>query len=568
MCDTHARPHAHGPHAHGAHTHDAAPPPAPRAISLADAAAHARDHALWTRRDFMTQATAAAAGAFVIGTGASARAVRAASHTPLLQLLGGTETDRVLVIIQLGGGNDGLNMVVPYTSGQYYARRPTIAQPANSLVTLDGDYGLNGAMAALAPVWGRGDLAVVHSAGYPSHSRSHFRSTDIWASGSRADEVRSDGWTGRTLDAMYPGHVASPLDFPVAVRIGGASSLLVRGAGGALGMSFSDAGQLERLAETGQFYDEADVPPTLAGSELGFVRQIYNSGLRYRDAVYGASQNGANSGAATYSDGGLGDSLAAVARLVKGGLGARVYAVSIGGFDTHADQLMHQTGLLRQIAESVAAFYTDLGATGDADRVLTMTFSEFGRTVSQNGSAGTDHAEASPMLLFGGGVGGGLYGDGPGPVLDTLPAGASALPMSVDFRRVYASVLRQWFSLGGADADAVLGGAFSPLTGLVDAAPVAGEPDAADASALTLGPVAPNPVRGRASVPFTLGRSGPAHLRVLDVQGRTVLDLSRATLAAGAHRAALDVSGLAAGVYLVRLDTAAATRTVTITVVR
>ena len=554
MCDTHAHP-----------------PAAPRAISLDDAAAHARDHAAWTRRDFLSQATAAAAGAFVLGTGAQARTVRASSHTPLLQLLGGTETERVLVIVQLGGGNDGLNMVVPYTSGAYYSRRPTIAQPRASLLTLDADYGLNGAMQALAPVWGRGDLAVVHSAGYPSHSRSHFRSTDVWASASRADEVRSDGWTGRYVDRAYPGHAQTPLDFPVAVRIGGASSLLVRGAGGALGMSFSDAGQLQRLAETGQFYDEADVPPTQAGAELGFVRQVYNSGLRYRDAVYGASQAGTNDGSAAYPTGGLGDSLAAVARLVKGGLGSRVYAVSIGGFDTHADQLMHQTGLLAQIATAVAAFYTDLGATGDAGRVLTMTFSEFGRTVSQNGSAGTDHAEASPMLLFGGGVGGGLYGDGPGPVLDTLPAGASALPMSVDFRRVYASVLRQWFGLAQGDAEAVLGGAFSPLDGLVDAATVAAEPDAAEAG-FSLGPVAPNPVRGRAVVPFALDRAGTARLRVLDLQGRTVLDAPRGALAAGPHTATLDVSALAAGVYLVRLDAASgggsASRTVTITVVR
>lgn len=547
--------------------HHHAPPRAGRAISLDFGRDHDRDHAAWTRRDFLTGATTAAAGAFLLGTGAAARTVRASSHTALLQSLGRAETDRVLVIIQLGGGNDGLNMVVPYTSDAYYRRRPTIAQAQGSLMMLDGDYGLNGAMSSLAPMWGDGDLAVIHSAGYPSHSRSHFRSTDIWASASDANETRSDGWTGRYVDRAFPSHVQEPLPYPVAIRIGGASSLLVRGSGGSLGMSFSNPSQFERLAQTGQFYDEADVPATLAGDELRFVREIYNSGLRYRDAVYDASQAGDNDAEAGYVGGGLSSSLAAVARLIKGGLPSRIYAVSIGGFDTHSNQLDRQPALLRQIADAVTAFYADLGATGDDGRVLTMTFSEFGRTIGQNGSAGTDHAEASPMLVFGAGVGGGLYGDGPGPVLDGLPNNASALPMSVDFRRVYASVLDDWFGMETDATSAVLGGGFSPLGGLV-ASPmsVASAPTPDDA--LSLGPVAPNPVAGRATVSFSLARSGAVSLHLIDLQGRTVRHVADGSYSAGPHSATLDTSGLAAGVYLVRLEAGGAARTVSVTVVR
>ena len=549
--------------------HHAAPPSGGRprrAISLDFGRDHDRDHAAWSRRDFLTGATAAAAGAFLLGSGAEARTVRASSHTALLQALGREETDRVLVVIQLGGGNDGLNMVVPHSSDAYYRRRPTIGQARGSLLALDADYGLNGAMSSLEATWGDGDLAVVHSAGYPNHSRSHFRSTDVWASGD-AGGAASSGWTGRYVDEAFPGHLQEPLPFPVAIRIGGASSLLVRGAGGALGMSFSNAGQFDRLAQKGQFYDEADVPATLAGDELRFVREVYNSGLRYRDAVYGASQAGSNDAEAGYPGGGLASSLASVARLVKGGLGSRIYAVSIGGFDTHSNQLNRQPELLRQIAESVRAFYADLGA--DAGRVLTMTFSEFGRTVSQNGSAGTDHAEASPLLVFGAGVGGGLYGDGPAGVLDALPGNQDALPLSVDFRRVYASVLGDWF---GLDADAtlqVLGGGHTPLAGLVAApppAPVATEGGAE--AALTLGPVAPNPVAGRARVPFTLAEGGAVALRLVDVQGRVVRTVAEGSFGAGAHAAPLDVGGVAAGLYLLRLDAPGASRTVTVTVVR
>ena len=539
-------------------------PPRRRAISLDFGRDHDRDHAAWTRRDFLTGATAAAAGAFLLGGGARAQTVRASSHTPLLRALGETETDRVLVIVQLGGGNDGLNTVVPYTSAAYYRRRPTIAQAPASLLRLGDDYGLNGAMSSLEGMWGDGRLGVVHSAGYPDHSRSHFRSTDVWASASDADETRADGWTGRYLDRAFPGHVQDPLPYPVAVRIGGASSLLVRGSGGALGMSFSNPGQFERLAQTGQFYDESDVPATLAGDELRFVRGVYNSGLRYRDAVYGASQAGENSGEAGYPGGGLAQSLAAVARLVKGGLGSRVYAVQIGGFDTHSDQLGRQPALLREIAESVRAFYADLGA--DAGRVLTMTFSEFGRTASENGSAGTDHAEASPLFVFGAGVGGGLYGDGPGPALDALDRDQNALPLSVDFRRVYASVLSDWFGMGAEATAGVLGGGFAPLAGLVaapaTAASAAPEPDALDLA------VAPNPVVGRAAVRFVLARPGPVTVRLLDVRGREVRRVAGGDRAAGPHAVALDTAGLAAGLYLVRLEAGRDARTVPVTVVR
>ena len=540
--------------------------PKRRAISLDFGRDHDRDHAAWTRRDFLTGATAAAAGAFLLGSGAEARSVRASSHTPLLQALGGQETDRVLVIIQLGGGNDGLNMVVPHTSDAYYRRRPQIGQSKSSLMMLDSDYGLNGSMASLAPMWGDGDLAVIHSAGYPNHSTSHFRSTDIWATASDANEVRQDGWTGRYVDTAFPGHVQEPLDYPVAIRIGGASSLLVRGSGGSLGMSFSNAGQFDRLAQTGQFYDESDVPNTLAGEELRFVREIYNSGLRYRDAVYDASQAGANDPEAGYPGGGLASSLSSVARLIKGGLPSRMYAVSIGGFDTHSNQLNRHPQLLGEIADAVTAFYADLGL--DASRVLTMTFSEFGRTISQNGSAGTDHATASPMLVFGGGVGGGLYGDGPGPVLETLATNQNYLPTSVDFRRVYASVLSEWFGLGPDSTADILGDGYTPLDGLV-ASPISVAAETVpEAAGLSLGPVAPNPIAGRATVPFALDLPASVSLRLVDLQGREVRRLASGSYPAGAHTVPLDTHGLAAGVYLVRLDAPRASRTVTVTVVR
>ena len=295
------------------------------------------------------------------------------------------DTDRVLVLIQLGGGSDGLNVVVPVTNDRYYQLRPTIAvQPANTFA-LDSDFGLNGVMGSLESMWGEGQMAVVHAVGYPDHNLSHFRSTDIWASASGSDETLNTGWTGRYLDEEYPDYVSNPPEYPVALRIGGATGMLLRGGATTMGMSFSNASQFDQLAATGELYDESDVPDNVFGEELAFVRSVYNASLRYVEAVIDAADAGTNDPNAAYPGGGLGDSLAIVARLIKGGLQSRLYVVHHGGFDTHSNQNGSQPGLLQALAEAASAFQTDLEAGGRDEDVLTMTFSEFGRRVEENG---------------------------------------------------------------------------------------------------------------------------------------------------------------------------------------
>ncbi|NNF57114.1 MAG: hypothetical protein HKN04_02635, partial [Rhodothermaceae bacterium] len=289
----------------------------PRAIGLEHGEAHDKDHATWSRREFMSRSAAVAGGtAFMLG----GMPVHATSGSSLLQALARLDTNRILVLIQLGGGNDGLNTVIPRTNDIYYQRRPTIAIPSNEAVVLNDDYGLHPSMQAMESLWGDGYLSVVHSVGYPDPNLSHFRSTDIWATASSSNEIRYDGWTGRYIDSEFPNYAGDPPDFPVAIRIGGASELLMRGSTSALGMSFSDAGQIDQLADSGELYDESDVPNNFFGQELSFVRSVYNAALRYRDAVVAATEAGTND--AEYPGGGFADSMAAVARLIKGDLGA------------------------------------------------------------------------------------------------------------------------------------------------------------------------------------------------------------------------------------------------------
>jgi uncharacterized protein (DUF1501 family) len=532
-------------------------PHAGRAISLAHGAEHDRDHAAWSRRTFLTRSGLAAGGtAFLLG----GVPVHATSGSSLLHLLARYGGDRVLVLVQMAGGNDGLNTVVPVTNDLYYQRRPNIAVPAANTVRLSGDYGLHGAMQAAEPLWGDGHLAVLQTVGYPDHDLSHFRSTDIWATASGADEVLDSGWTGRYLDHAYPDYVTNPPEYPVAVRIGGASALLLRGESTSMGMSFSDADQLLQLATTGQFYDEGDVPPNTFGQELSFIRSVYNASLRYRDSVVEAANAATN--AVEYPGGELGSSLAVVARLIKGGLPSRLYVVQHGGFDTHSDQPSRQPELLQALAESLAAFDADLADGGRRDTVISMTFSEFGRRVEENGSFGTDHGTAAPLFLAGGGVAGGLFGDGPD--LADLD-GNGNLHHSVDFRQVYATLLLQWFGVPRPQVDAILGGAF-PILDFVGN-PVSTAPGAAPVAAL-LEPPYPNPFRGSTTVAFSLDRPGPVTLTVTDARGRLVARLASGPRTAGRHTVPFRAAGLPSGVYHLRLETARGAQSRPVTVVR
>ncbi len=538
--------------------HDHSHTPA-RAVSIEDGASHDDDHNAWSRRDFLTHSAAVAGGtAFMLGS----TPVHATSSSSLLRALANMDTDRVLVIIQLGGGSDGLNVVVPVTNDRYYQVRPTIAVQQNNTFALDGDYGLNGAMSSLEPMWGDGNMAVVHAVGYPDHNLSHFRSTDIWASASGSDETLNTGWTGRYLDEEYPDYVSNPPEYPVALRIGGATGMLLRGGATSMGMSFSNAGQFDRLEATGELYDESDVPDNTFGQELAFVRSVYNASLRYVDAVIDAADAGTNDPNANYPNSGLGDSLAIVARLIKGGLQSRLYVVHHGGFDTHSDQNDRQPGLLQTLADAATAFQTDLETGGRDEDVLTMTFSEFGRRVEENGSEGTDHGTAAPLFLFGGGVEGGLFGDGPD--LDNVDNNGN-LFHTTDFRSIYATVLQNWFGLTSGVSNTILGGPFDPLN-IVTVSAENTVPSVP--SQFAIEPAYPNPFAHSTTVAFVLDRPSQIRITILDARGRVVRHLVDGPRTAGRHTVRFDAYDLPSGTYFARLETPSGAKTQTVSVVR
>lgn len=389
-----------------------------------------------------------------IGLAALSAAVPSFLHRTGTALAAGKkEGDRVLVVIQLGGGNDGLNTVVPFEDDRYHKARPKIAVPAKSVLKLDDTLGLHPEMVELHKLYKDGGLAVVTNVGYPNPNRSHFRSTDVWETASAADRILKTGWLGRYFDVALGKVEADPL----GLRIGEQPSLAFAG----------ERLRAATFANPKMLESPAAGPAARAMEKMAAVQE---TGIAALDLV---QRTGSQSAAlsrelrraardvkpkAEYPPFALCQSLRLVAQMIVAGLPPRVYHVTHGGFDTHAAQAQRHAYLLQELSQAVALFHADLKAHGHLDRVMGITFSEFGRRVAENKNAGTDHGAASVMFAFGGKVKGGVHGKPPDLAkLDQL----GDLVHKVDFRQVYAGVLEGWLD---ADPEKVLGGKFEPLS--------------------------------------------------------------------------------------------------------
>ncbi len=367
---------------------------------------------------------------------------------------------RVLVVLQLDGGNDGLNTVVPYGDDNYRKYRPHLHVAKDQVRRIDDHIGLHPALTGLEQVLQKGQLAVVQSVGYPNPNRSHFESMAIWHAGRLPPDANRPGWLARALDEGVgrargdaPAlHISAEL-LPHALYGGQQQvpSLLDLGRfRRRLGMP-EGAGAAEQRAALDQV---AALDRGGPGSLLQFVQRStvlsYTSSARLEDALHGQKPPGG------YPDSGLAQRFKLIAQLIKAGLGTSIYYTQLGGFDTHANQTGTHFGLLREMGDALKAFLDDLTASGDARRVLVLVFSEFGRRLAENASGGTDHGTAAPVLLLGGGVRPGLHG--PYPNLADLADGDPK--HAIDFRQVYATVLDGWLA---CPAQGVLGEKFENL---------------------------------------------------------------------------------------------------------
>jgi uncharacterized protein (DUF1501 family) len=339
---------------------------------------------------------------------------------------------RVLVTLQLDGGNDGINTVVPFGDPAYAKNRRELRLPADKLFKVGDGLGLHPSMRAAADLLETGRLAIVQGVGYPNPNRSHFESMNIWQTAKLGKPVaESHGWLGRALDVTLPGNG------PAAVFVGDENLPLALVARRAISASFADASDLD-LTLPGP----PNVPPSSGDDLEAFVNRTVTSAYATAAEIEAATTRARESGS-LYPDTKLAKRLELVARSLKAGSTARVFYVIQSGYDSHAVQLPTQAQLLREFSGAVKAFLDDLAASKLADRVVLMAFSEFGRRPEENGSLGTDHGTAGPMFLAGPAVKSGVFGKT--PLLGDLEDGN--LKWTTDFRGVYATLLANWLSL-------------------------------------------------------------------------------------------------------------------------
>lgn len=411
---------------------------------------------LSTRRQFLTTG--------MMGLAASSTLPSFLNQTALaLNQQGSTSNEHpVLVVLQMGGGNDGLNTVIPFADDLYHKARPRLAIGKKNQLPIDEHLALNGVMQSFKELYDQGSLAIVNGVGYPNPNRSHFRSMEIWHTASDSDKNVHYGWLGRYFDNTCQGE-----DPSVGINIGNQSPRAF--------LAHKPQGITMASPETYRFLGEeserdsdptddrsgdsigqlsGNASPTSATDNLAFLQRVSLDAHISSDQINTIASSTRNK--TEYPNSKLARDLATVAKLISGGVPTRIFYVSQGGYDTHARQQNSHNNLLRDMAQSIAAFCKDLRTQNVLDRVLIMTFSEFGRRVQENASMGTDHGKAGPMFLIGGKIKPGLYSKY--PRLDALDKGD--LKFSVDFRSVYATILRQWLH---ADDQAILGRTFPRL---------------------------------------------------------------------------------------------------------
>jgi uncharacterized protein (DUF1501 family) len=488
--------------------------------------AHEQEHREWDRRTFLKMTGMAALGsAFMLG----GSPVQAFAPNDLLHKLSSADCgDRTLVLIRLKGGNDGLNTVILRGNDEYYNIRPTLAVPESGLWGLSDEYGMPNELLNLQPLWEEGKMQVIHNVGYPNQNYSHFRSSDIWASASDSNELVHTGWIGRMLDRELPAFQTAAPVIPPALQIGIQANMVFQADFGNMALAISNPAEFYQLAQTGQLYTTGLAGQSPHEQELDFVRTVANSAFRYSESIQGAYNTGSNQ--AAYPNNYLAEQLAIISRLIKGDLGTKVYMVSIGGFDTHSLQANSHPILLQYLADSVKAFFDDLGMSGHDENVLAMTFSEFGRTIYENGSMGTDHGTGAPMMIFGKDIGNAFHGEAP----DLENVNMYGDPEhSVDFRSVYSTVLSNWLCIPSEVTANALGQEFPLIENML---PPSSPPVGSSQVALLLGH---KPVAGQGAVfeiDYSIKQPGRVRIVLLNEAGQPIRILLDKFHERGSHK--------------------------------
>jgi uncharacterized protein (DUF1501 family) len=467
--------------------------------------------------------------------------VRAMAHSPVMMNLAGTN-GKILVLIQLSGGNDGTNTVIPYEDSVYFNKRSAIAIKKESAIQLTNTIGLNPSMGALKNLYDEDKVSIIQAVGYDNPNRSHFRATDIWLSASDANQVITEGWMGRYLAKTFTEYPAKLPDQPMAVQLGSVESMLLLSQVGSMGTVFEDPSTFFQLVN-GSTADNDPPPATIAGEELKFLKAIASQSIQYSGVIKTGADKGKN--VITYPNTNLARQLSIVAKLISGGLQTPVYLTTIGGFDTHANQLGQHANLLKTVSDAIASFQMDIERQGLANNVVLMTFSEFGRRLNQNGTAGTDHGTAAPVFVVGKGVKGGLLGGD----LDLINLDSSGdIKHKYDYRQLYTAVLQDHLGMNATDTRSVLMKDFEKLPVFrVSSENPDQQPD------FELVGASPNPFGEYTRIKYRLHKKQDIRLSIMDLLGHELEVIAQGTQEDGTYNVNYNGRNLLDGMYLLTM---------------
>jgi len=442
---------------------------------------------LHTRREFLRRTVLGSALSWTVPvfladtfSALQSQAADSAVQTPT------SKDSTILVVLQMAGGNDGINTVVPYSNDFYHQARPRIGLKAQDVLKINDDIGLHGSLQGFKNLYDAGELSVIQGVGYPNPNRSHFRSTEIWQTASDSDRIEKYGWVGRYFDNACAGADPAvgvvignqlPQSFfakhPKGVCFNNPQNYRFMANGQATEESYKKLNEVDTTPDMSSDTTSGDgsgdmlnsggsigmLPagmPMTGGRAVDFISRTALDAQHSSDEIRGIAARVQNQ--VDYPASQLANGLKMVAKLIGGGLPTRIYYVSQGGYDTHTNQVNTQQRLLADLGDSMKAFVDDMKAQGNMGRVLVMTFSEFGRRVSENANGGTDHGAAAPMFIVGNKVRAGLLGQYPSLAPQDLYQGD--VKYNVDFRSVYAGVLETWLKTKSAP---ILGKKFEPL---------------------------------------------------------------------------------------------------------
>ena len=428
-------------------------------------------------------------------------------------------SDKIVIFVKMNGGNDGLNTLIPHQNVSYYDLRPSIAISGEELHPITDTLGFHPALNNWQELFNAQKMAIIQGVGYQNGNLSHFRSSDIWDTGSNEDIELTTGWLGRLLETEYPDFPNNSPEHPLAIQYNSANLLEFKTTDSNTGLYIYDPEIMESII-TGNYIDNINqnIPDTYGGDELAFIKELDYMAFNYCQILSDSAQNAPNT-IFSYPTTNIGDQFKITSKLITGGLSTPFYRLYQNGYDTHIDQLSRHEQLLSELSSALNVFINEMETLGLLDRILIITTSEFGRRVYENGSGGTDHGTSAPLFIFGSKINSGIYGVDPD--FNQLDENDNPL-VQFDYRQIYTSIITDWFGLNQSVANQIFSENFNRIS-FVNTNMSSG--NYIKPRRIEIQAPYPNPFNNSITLDYKLFKDSNVEIVIFDIKGNLVKNL-------------------------------------------